>query len=64
MIAIKLRVSETLAKAFSDLHPAYGERSRVFNELLEAYVFRAKAATIHQVQKEVINETIQIVTKC
>jgi hypothetical protein len=59
MIAIKLRVNEALAKAFSEIHPAYGERSRVFNELLEAYIFRAKRATIHQVQKEVIQDAIK-----
>lgn len=62
MIALKLRVSEALAGAFRELHPAYGERSRVFNELLEAYVFRAKKATVKQVQQEVIQDAVSRVS--
>ena len=63
MIAIKFRVSEGLAQAFKELHPGFGERSRVLGDLLEAYVFRAKKATIKQVQKEVIQDAVGIVRK-
>lgn len=38
MKALKLRISEELYARFKRLHPAYGEESRVFRELLEAYV--------------------------
>ncbi len=41
MKAIKLRITDELAEAFEHLHPSYGEKSRVFRELLEAYVREA-----------------------
>lgn len=38
MKALKLRISEELYERFKRLHPAYGEESQVFRELLEDYV--------------------------
>lgn len=38
MKALKLRISEDLYERFKRLHPAYGEESQVFRELIEAYV--------------------------
>lgn len=38
MKALKLRIREELYERFKALHPAYGEESQVFRELLEAYI--------------------------
>lgn len=38
MKALKLRISDELYERFKALHPAYGEESQVFRELLETYV--------------------------
>lgn len=43
MKALKLRISDDLYERFKRLHPAYGEESRVFRELLEAYVKQQEA---------------------
>lgn len=64
MVAVKLRIADAIAKTFKELHPAYGERSRVFNELVEAYVFRARQSAINQAQarKAVIQDAVKRAT--
>ena len=37
-VALKLRLNPELVKKLKELHPSYGELSRVAGELLEAYV--------------------------
>lgn len=48
MKALKLRISEELYERFKRLHPAYGEESQVFRELLEAYVNQAERQLVVQ----------------
>ena len=57
MIAIKLRVDEPTATRFAALHPAYGERSRVFRELLVAYL--ELAGKVKRVERGAIVDAVE-----
>ena len=57
MIELKLRLEDGLANRLAQLHPAYGERSRVLRELIAAYVESAKPAKVAEAQ--VIGESVR-----
>lgn len=56
MKALKLRIDEGLYKEFKEIHPAYGEESRVFRALLEAYVRKARRRDLKRSEREVIED--------
>jgi predicted DNA-binding protein len=49
MKALKLRISEELYERFKRLHPAYGEESQKFRELLEEYVTQEERKQLNDV---------------
>jgi len=50
MKAIKLRLDDELYAEFTKLHPYYGEKSRIFRQLVEEYV-QQKSETEAEIEK-------------